>query len=72
MRIIREQINFIIKRWGAALIPGVGVDLEKFYPLKEDEVHEQDTLRKKSRNSGACISYCIQVKSIKQKSQSSD
>lgn len=41
MRIIREQINFIIKRWGAALIPGVGVDLEKFYPLKEDEVHER-------------------------------
>ena len=34
------------KDGGAALIPGVGVDLEKFYPLKEDEVHERDTLRK--------------------------
>lgn len=31
------------KDGGAALIPGVGVDLEKFYPLKEDEVHERDT-----------------------------
>ena len=34
------------KDGGAALIPGVGVDLEKFYPLKKDEVHERDTLRK--------------------------
>ena len=34
------------KDGGAALIPGVGVDLEKCYLLKEDEVHERDTLRK--------------------------
>lgn len=67
MRIIREQINFIIKRWGAALIPGVGVDLEKFYPLKEDEVHERDTLRKISEFRSMHFTLYLQVKSIKTK-----